>query len=423
MTSLVVLMNNQAAAVAADTAVTISDGFGKTRTRTGVKKLFRLSEDKPVSIMIYGGAEIMGMSWGPIITQFRREFGGRSFDTVAQYADHFLSYLDSYDAIFSEDIQKRYYLFYLRTIYDWVIYTANKIAERERANPSPNGPRTPKQFVDLAAGYVLNDVTLYPDDEERAVLDGFDGGFAKRLAQAYGADIRQVVDESFDGIDVSAQARRTLEELAFEAVKRDFFPEFFPHTGLVFTGYGDKQLRPEMVSHDVGIAVLGRLRHKARAHRQVSEQDPVVVAPFAQDQMIHTFLTGMDEQLRHFLLDQTVELAIGIRDTTLASVPNLSNKQMREIRENKYGDEEIVALIRNFFGTLEDYQYAIHTHPILTAVEALPEGDLAETAESLVQLNAFQQKVSNDLETVGGDIDVAVMTMDHFKFVKSGGQS
>lgn len=52
-------------------------------------------------------------------------------------------------------------------------------------------------------------------------------------------------------------------------------------------------------------------------------------------------------------------------------------------------------------------------------IEFLPKQDLAYMAESLVNLTAFKRKVSNDNETVGGAIDVAIISKgDGFIWVK-----
>ena len=48
--------------------------------------------------------------------------------------------------------------------------------------------------------------------------------------------------------------------------------------------------------------------------------------------------------------------------------------------------------------------------PIMEIVEHLPKEELAEMAEALVNLTALKRRVSLDLETVGGPIDVAVIS-------------
>ena len=49
----------------------------------------------------------------------------------------------------------------------------------------------------------------------------------------------------------------------------------------------------------------------------------------------------------------------------------------------------------------------------------LPKGELAEMAESLVNLTSFKRRVTLDVETVGGPIDVAVISKgDGFVWIK-----
>jgi ribosomal protein L3 len=52
-------------------------------------------------------------------------------------------------------------------------------------------------------------------------------------------------------------------------------------------------------------------------------------------------------------------------------------------------------------------------------VSLLPKDELANLAESLVALTSLHRKVSRDLETVGGPIDVAIISKgDGFIWVK-----
>lgn len=56
---------------------------------------------------------------------------------------------------------------------------------------------------------------------------------------------------------------------------------------------------------------------------------------------------------------------------------------------------------------------------VVGMIEFLPKQDLAEMAESMVNLTAFKRKVSNEQETVGGPIDVAIISKgDGFIWVK-----
>lgn len=77
---------------------------------------------------------------------------------------------------------------------------------------------------------------------------------------------------------------------------------------------------------------------------------------------------------------------------------------------------EMLEFIRH---KLRESRIANYVSPVLRAVMVLPKDELAEMAESLVNLTSFKRRVSMDLETVGGAIDVAVISKgDGFVWIK-----
>ncbi len=417
MTSLVVVMNNRAAAIAADSAMKTT-WEGRKRNRMGVRKIFQINDRLPISVMTHRSSDVMNMAWGPIFVAYRKQFGHKSFSSVEECAEHFMSFLDNYQEFFTDAVQTRCYLDYVECLFDWVRTNFNEIVRRETEEPSENGPRTMRDVMRQATDLVYSDVVMTPDDRERADLPGFDGTFARDLQRKYAEDVQRLIDQIFTEADPDKDTIRRLREMAALAVTKDFFPDFFEPSGLVFTGYGDRQITPQMVSYLVGFAVNGKLRRRRSNTKSISTDDPVIIAPFADDRMLHTFLTGMDEDLQDFMTDQIIDLAVCIRDRTISQLPQLNRQQRQQFSQN-YSDDEIIDLINEFLARLDSFQYAEHTHPILLAIESLPEADLATTAEMFVRLNAFQHHVGLDLETVGGDIDVALLTNESFRWVKN----
>ncbi|WP_221919078.1 hypothetical protein, partial [Vibrio cholerae] len=60
-----------------------------------------------------------------------------------------------------------------------------------------------------------------------------------------------------------------------------------------------------------------------------------------------------------------------------------------------------------------------YINKVVDMIQHLPKNEMAYMAESLVNLTAFKRKVSNDSDTVGGPIDVAVISKgDGFVWVK-----
>lgn len=60
-----------------------------------------------------------------------------------------------------------------------------------------------------------------------------------------------------------------------------------------------------------------------------------------------------------------------------------------------------------------------NSDPIMSVVASLPKEGLAEMAEALVNLTSFKRRVSPEAETVGGPIDVAIISKgDGFVWIK-----
>ena len=69
--------------------------------------------------------------------------------------------------------------------------------------------------------------------------------------------------------------------------------------------------------------------------------------------------------------------------------------------------------------TLERFRDKNFVQPMLAVVEMLPKDELAAMAEALVNLTKSQRRVSLQAETVGGAVDVAVISKgDGFVWIK-----
>ena len=66
-----------------------------------------------------------------------------------------------------------------------------------------------------------------------------------------------------------------------------------------------------------------------------------------------------------------------------------------------------------------DYRNKKHVDPVVTTVSYLNKEGLIELAESLVNITSLKRKTSSDIETVGGPVDIALITKgDGFKWIK-----
>jgi hypothetical protein len=98
MTAEVVVMNKEAVALAADSAVTrtyVEQEGVQQKIYNSANKLFKLAKFHPVGIMIFNSAEFMGIPWEIIIKLYREKIGGKRFGMLEEYARDFFTFLES----------------------------------------------------------------------------------------------------------------------------------------------------------------------------------------------------------------------------------------------------------------------------------------------------------------------------------------
>ena len=100
MTAEIAILNRQAVALAADSAVTLSDGTSRApKIYNTVNKLFTLSKHDPVGVMIYGSAELGGLPVETAVKVFRDQLGQDAFESLQEYANSFLEFLGTSSAL------------------------------------------------------------------------------------------------------------------------------------------------------------------------------------------------------------------------------------------------------------------------------------------------------------------------------------
>lgn len=71
MTAEVIIMNKNGVAMAADSAATLVNFFGRGKVYNSANKLFRLSKISSIGILVYENSSINNIPWELIIKKFR----------------------------------------------------------------------------------------------------------------------------------------------------------------------------------------------------------------------------------------------------------------------------------------------------------------------------------------------------------------
>ncbi|MGM7702663.1 hypothetical protein ACSVDE_13125 [Pseudalkalibacillus sp. Hm43] len=402
MTAEVSILNRSGVALAADSAVTI----GARKVYNSANKLFSLSKFHPVGIMIYGGASFMEIPWETIIKSFRSHLGMKKFDKLKTYQEEFIKYISSDDRLKNVNTERKVVGRTFSEVLNFVINKVQTIVEEELIQ----GRRIPE---DQVKDHLENSVKNYLDhlrDTNHIILEINLDDFTREHSEVVESVIKEKVLFNID-----SSTRVILMELAFEAVRRNYFTN--GSSGLVISGYGEDELFPCLYEFKTDGFVLNTLKLEQQNGCEISidnDKPSSAVIPFAQKEMVYSFMKGMDpvlqENIQNLIGDIFSKLPQIIQENTSVQ---FSSNEVSELSD--LGME----IIRQIFHEISSFQNSQYSSPVVEIVDFLPKEEIAEMAEALVNLTSFKRRISIDTETVGGPIDVAVITKgDGFIWIK-----
>lgn len=396
MTAEVVILNKGAVALAADSTVTIGRG-GKTYN--SVNKLFSLSKYEPVGAMIFGNADFIDVPWETLIKEYRRKLGTSSFDTVADYVQGFVEFLEEHKETFFEDRHKFVVYYRAKVLFDEI---KSAIDERVRQQTEANGTVSEAEIREISdavvttfEGYELPPAQCLPEK------------FIESLELEHDAEFQEARNHSFDKIPLSDGALLRLKHLAAKSISHG---DYTRQSGLIFAGFGKKQVFPEVVTITPSVIALGKLifRQETSQSYKVSLNNLATLVPFAQRDVVWTFLNGIDPSLSTLIETTISRLFEEYPRVAVDAIEGLSgDAKEAAIQRIK---KETESLKSNLFNSMRDYKKKEHLDPLLQVIAVLPKDELAAMAEALVNLTSVKRKMSLRTETVGGPIDVAVIS-------------
>lgn len=396
MTAIVGVMNRKAIAIAADSAITVGNTH---KVVNNGNKLFMLSKYEPVGIATYNNIDFMGTPWELIIKQYRKELMERSFSHLSGYVDDFIGYLHA-NRFFSDDM----------TQHSWL---KNQIASFYRKVQSLIFQKFNVKDVDPNDSFFiekfrneLNDC-LNVNKNSTLICDDF----AEYTIEQFKEETLEDFDDMYNQSrlpDLSVELRNIFCEAFYFYWRMKIETDY--HTGLVFCGYGDKELYPSIIPCIVSTGYNQRLKFfvKQESAQSITEHGATVaIAPFAQTDVIRTITQGITPDCQNIIFD-TIKGGIDYYKEEvckyLAAKPN--GKELVE-EFNEYDNSPIINfLCKGIIDKMRDS----YTVPLLNTIASLAKEDLANMAESFISLTCLVSRISPGEETVGGPIDVAVIS-------------
>lgn len=412
MTTEIAIMNKSGVALAADSAVTITLTGTQGREHkiyNSANKLFTLSKYSPIGIMTYGNGSLMGIPWETIIKVYRKSLKNRTFKHLNEYCEDFFKFLDSFDI--GEKAEEQYVKDNAINIFSRIRGELDDFVEKN-AKPQKLLSETEviKQFHNIINRYH----TDFNKISENSVLS-----ITKRTAlnKLYSKVINEVSRYIFEKLPLTAVYKSKLESTVINAASVG--PQ--KQSGIVIAGYGEEEIFPGCYDFDVAAVFAGKTIKRNRNENIIDYDFNSAVIPFAQSDEVRTFMEGVGSFINDFFIKTFGSMMKKSFPEKIANAIadkfNLNQNQKQEAENiiEKMGSGAFDNIAQN----LEQLKREKYIQPVIQATGFLNKGELATMAETLVNLVSFRKQVTLEAETVGGPIDVAVITKgDGFVWIK-----
>jgi hypothetical protein len=376
LTTEIVVMNREAVALAADSAVTVSNW----KIYDSANKIFMPSSLHSIGIMIYNSTSFVGVPWDILISDFGKFIKNEnSCKKLSEYVTVFESWLSEKLNVYCNDeniggflhfivdeIIKKIGIEIYNDIQDFVLKESRKIQEDE--------------VIEISKG-ILN--KLHNEYKNRECY--FDEQDIDEITKFVLVENKNLVDEIYQHylkfLPFGEMEKTKINEILIYGLINETDPDFSIHTGLVFAGYGDEDLFPSCITLRIDGVVGCKIKKKIEKNEcgAISVNNVAAIIPLAQKSIINNMLFGIHPQLNEVLFKKLATL--------------LSKEQVKDVA---------TTMTHEF---LEE-----HKSSIMEAVNSLPIDQLAFIAESFVGLTSMMKRFSMEPNTVGGPTDVAVIS-------------
>jgi hypothetical protein len=397
MTAEILIMNKRAVAMAADSAVT-TYVQGRPVVRNVGQKLFPLTANRPVGVMVFGNAELSGRPWGHMVERFHGLRPSADWQTLEGAATDFANSLDGVEDFFPASVQQESYRMMLMASYLAILLSAG--------GDEPNADQV-ASTIERVHNYLgrMKDLPCFP------------AGFSQKIYKLYGGMIEETEKRFFSEYNLSEPARAKLREIAALCVVKDAFLEggIGMVTGAVFGGFGAKEQFPAMAAYQISGVVGGVAKRKLWQQAKIEPLGSPLLIPYAQAHMAQAFIQGIDPELKDFVVQLAASAMVFTGDQLVAEATDLPDPRKLELRRS-LREKHVVHAANLFYQKLQETIQNYYINPIMRVVGLSGEEELGGIARSLVELCAFRMRVAGEDQTVGGEVTAAVITRNGFSW-------
>ncbi len=383
MSAGIFIMNKNAIAMAADSAVTIGE---HKAIHNSANKVFALSKVAPVGVITYANASFMGVPIEVILKEYKKDLGNTKLISLKNYVESFLDFilkkrdLFRFDKTEAQYVKDTYENLLNGTATDLRIFMETEVKNKGKALSDNDILKILKSAVQTTVSLVAN------------LKKTNDFCFSQYIKNKYSSEICKSISNRFPNI--LEEDLRLLQEACCDVFDSTFMRNGF--TGLAFAGYGEEEIYPQMVHIQLSGILNGTCRFIEVESTTIDEETQASVIPLAQTDVMKEFILGIHESFLSSIQNGINEGITNFDSSALDRTTkfHLSNSINNSVNSN------IEKCIRN------------HSYPLLGSVATLPIEEMALLAESMINITSLRRRVAIDdnIGTVGGPIDVGIIS-------------
>lgn len=483
MTSQIALLNSDGVAVASDSAVTLNSAGAVMNRTFSTSKIYQLSGRQPVGIMTSGAASYRSIPLSIIFGEFREWYANhkvfcnpedskikpepnRELDTLAEYADEIRKFLSTYpnkptsELTTSKNLsgdeklafEYEIYKFLEKAIPSYKLFTdvsevfnqqASTIDLYQKGTGGAVKRFLEEQMNDSIGTTILNKMKNDIEDIHCKMLENMSDEDLQawpkekaRIARTYSCLVTPFIEKFVSG-RLPKKLIRPLKSLVYNYLREEI-PSNSRPTSIAIFGFGKLESQPSILTLKIGTWRSGIDTSIITDHKMISRsfdgpeqtrddgipRHPALICTFAQAAEMKTIITGIHPDLIYKVTSQLTYSLPDRLEPIFQSIPGLGNKTIQKIRD-KIEDEQfnnggpwdkifddIVLITKN--------ERPYRHRKFHDSITLLPIQELANFAESLLEMESTIAYYSRRVRTVGGHTDVATITKeDGFLWVKS----
>ena len=385
MTTEIAVANRWGIAIAADSAVTITQmhkGKMTEKVYNSANKVFTLSKYRPVGVMVYNAMTLGGTPWETIIKLTRSELKKAEFDHLEEYSDFLFNTLNSHAFMFPKDSVDR-------TVGNnaYVILSAISNATTDLAS------------FEAAIDKKINDLSCLES------VYGFDVDIEQKISEDYASTFSDIMKIALKDSHQTVPFDKVVRVLVLSFVKKELLQGY---SGIVVCGFGRTDMFPKLVEFHSDIVVCGRVRYWQVRVVEISSSNRSFVIPFADTEVIRTITEGVNPSFDRKQYEEFIKATFSIARELISGIKELTEEQKESYIAA--ANNPLINLFTAFAQQMVKFRQDEYIDPIRQAIEVLPLGELANIAETFLSASQIHKRVTPQMETVGGPLDIAVIS-------------